>query len=146
VADISHPDFRQHIAKVDQVLSELGALDRPTLMIFNKIDKLPPTYSLSFSPRSDQEQGRMFVSAKANIGVAELARRITGSAKGDWTEAWLFLDNGRSNLLPRVYKTGVVTESRFDKDGIRLRIRGKREDLQKLRRLDRRLKLQFVLP
>jgi GTP-binding protein HflX len=144
VTDISHPDFQQHIAKVNQVLSELGALDRPTLMIFNKIDKLPPAYTLGLSPRSDQEEGRMFVSAWGNLGVAELARRITGFAQGDWTEAWLFLDNGRSNLLPRVYKMGVVTESRFQKGGIRLRIRGKREDLQRLRKLDGGLKLQFL--
>ena len=67
-------------------------------------------------------------------------------AKGDWAEAWLYLDNGDSHLLPRVYKMGVVTESRFEKEGVRLRIRGKRENLKKIRKLDGGLKMRFLLP
>ncbi len=146
VVDISHPDFQQHVAKVNQVLAELDSLDKPTLMIYNKIDRLPQAYTLNLSPQSRRDDGRMFVSAKEDIGVGDLADRITGFAMGDWAEAWLFLDNGKSNLLPRVYKMGVVTESRFEKDGILLRVRGKRESLQKIRKLDTGLKLKFLVP
>jgi GTP-binding protein HflX len=146
VVDISHPDFQQHTVKVKQVLSELSAVDKPSLMIYNKIDKLPQAYTLNLSGESRREEGRMFVSAKNDIGIADLAQRITDSAMGDWTEAWLFLDNGNSNLLPRVYKMGVVTESRFDGGGIQLRLRGKRENLQKIRKLDGVLRLQFSAP
>jgi GTP-binding protein HflX len=146
VVDISHPDFQQHVAKVNQVLAELDSLDRPTLMIYNKIDRLPQAYTLNLSPQSRRDDGRMFVSAKEDVGVGDLADRITAFAMGDWAEAWLFLDNGKSNLLPRVYKMGVVTESRFEKDGIRLRVRGKRENLQKIRKLDTGLKLKFLVP
>lgn len=144
VVDISHPDFHQHTAKVNQVLSELGALDKPTLMIYNKIDKLPQAYTLDLSRASRREEGRIFVSAKSGIGMVDLAQRITDSATGDWAEAWLFVDNGNSDLLPRVYKMGVVTESIFDKKGIRLRIRGRRENLQRIKKLDAELQLKFL--
>lgn len=38
VADISHPDFGEQIAVVKQTLTDLGASDKPTIMLFNKID------------------------------------------------------------------------------------------------------------
>ena len=38
VVDISHQNFEQHIDSVNQILKEIKSLDKPTLMIFNKID------------------------------------------------------------------------------------------------------------
>ena len=38
VVDISHPNFEEHIESVNQILSEIKSFDKPTLMIFNKID------------------------------------------------------------------------------------------------------------
>ncbi len=38
VVDISHPNFEEHIASVNQILSDINSLDKPTLMVFNKID------------------------------------------------------------------------------------------------------------
>ncbi|NMH28463.1 GTPase HflX [Flavobacterium silvaticum] len=38
VVDISHPDFEEHIASVNQILSEIKSDGKPTLMVFNKID------------------------------------------------------------------------------------------------------------
>jgi GTP-binding protein HflX len=38
IADISHPDFEEHINVVKQTLAELDAGNKPTIMVFNKID------------------------------------------------------------------------------------------------------------
>lgn len=38
VVDISHPNFEEQIQTVNETLQDLGAKDKPTLMIFNKID------------------------------------------------------------------------------------------------------------
>jgi GTP-binding protein HflX len=38
VVDISHPDFEDHIASVNQTLLDIKASDKPTIMVFNKID------------------------------------------------------------------------------------------------------------
>ena len=42
VVDISHPSFEQHIESVNKILKEIQALDKPTLMVFNKIDVYKP--------------------------------------------------------------------------------------------------------
>ena len=38
VADISHPNFEEHIHSVRTILDEIGCTDKPSIMIFNKID------------------------------------------------------------------------------------------------------------
>ena len=38
VVDISHPNFEQHIQSVNQILAEIHSADKPTIMVFNKID------------------------------------------------------------------------------------------------------------
>ncbi|MDG1023568.1 MAG: GTPase HflX [Flavobacteriaceae bacterium] len=42
VVDISHPNFEDHIESVNQILKEIKSLDKPTLMVFNKIDAYEP--------------------------------------------------------------------------------------------------------
>ncbi|MEC8883795.1 MAG: GTPase HflX, partial [Bacteroidota bacterium] len=39
VVDISHPQFEDHIASVNQIMDEIGGSDKPMLMVFNKIDQ-----------------------------------------------------------------------------------------------------------
>jgi GTP-binding protein HflX len=38
VVDISHPNFEDHIASVNGILDDIKCADKPTLMVFNKID------------------------------------------------------------------------------------------------------------
>ncbi len=38
VVDIAHRNFEEHIESVNKTLSEIGASDKPTIMVFNKID------------------------------------------------------------------------------------------------------------
>lgn len=42
VVDISHPDFEDHIASVNQILQDIKSIDKPTIMVFNKIDAYKP--------------------------------------------------------------------------------------------------------
>jgi len=39
VVDISHPNFEDHIESVNQIMSEIKSNDKPTIMVFNKIDQ-----------------------------------------------------------------------------------------------------------
>jgi GTP-binding protein HflX len=38
VADISHPDFEEQITVVNQTLADLGCSDKPSIIVFNKVD------------------------------------------------------------------------------------------------------------
>jgi GTP-binding protein HflX len=40
VIDVSHPQFEDQVAVVERTLEEIGSDDKPTLLLFNKIDLL----------------------------------------------------------------------------------------------------------
>src|SRR5882757_852474 len=42
VVDISHPNFEDQIRTVNETLKELGAIDKPMITVFNKIDAFKP--------------------------------------------------------------------------------------------------------
>ena len=42
VVDISHPNFEEHIDSVNKILGEIDSADKPTIMVFNKIDAYQP--------------------------------------------------------------------------------------------------------
>ena len=42
VVDISHPNFEEHIESVNKILKEISSLNKPTYMVFNKIDAYKP--------------------------------------------------------------------------------------------------------
>lgn len=44
VVDISHPNFEEHIESVNKILGEIKSADKPTIMVFNKIDAYKAEY------------------------------------------------------------------------------------------------------
>ena len=42
VVDISHSNFEEHIESVNKILDEIQSKDKPTIMVFNKIDAYKP--------------------------------------------------------------------------------------------------------
>jgi len=49
VVDISHKSFEDHINVVKQTLQEIGAGDKPTILVFNKID------AFSYTPKDEDD-------------------------------------------------------------------------------------------
>jgi GTPase len=52
VVDIAHPQHEDHIRTVNNTLAELGALEKPTLFVFNKIDRYR---EIHYDPFLDEE-------------------------------------------------------------------------------------------
>ena len=89
VVDISHPNFDDQIKVVKQTLQEIGAGDKPTFMVFNKIDaykyveqdefsieeKKPENYSLEELKHSwmyKENTPAIFISAKEKLHIDKL--------------------------------------------------------------------------
>lgn len=85
VVDISHPQFEEHYNVVKQTLADIGAADKPVMVVFNKIDnyKKPeidphdlldkrPSYTLEELQRSWMSKlgdDCIFISAMAKINI-----------------------------------------------------------------------------
>lgn len=69
VVDISHPDFEEQINVVEKTLTELGCADKPSMIIFNKIDKYTWT---------DKEPDDLTPPTRENITLNELKKTWMG--------------------------------------------------------------------
>lgn len=65
VVDISHPSFEDHINVVKVTLQEIGAGDKPTLLVFNKID------AYSYEPKDEFD---LTPETKRNMSLEELKK------------------------------------------------------------------------
>jgi GTP-binding protein HflX len=64
-------DFERRIAAVHGVLREIGLADTPELLVFNKIDRLPPGHGRALAER----HGGVAIAALEGSGLAELLER-----------------------------------------------------------------------
>ena len=69
VVDISHPDHEEQIAAVNRTLADIGAADKPTILVYNKIDAVP---------QEDGEEGVEggAVESKPNVLFISAAQKI----------------------------------------------------------------------
>lgn len=63
VVDISHPDFEEQISVVEKTLADLGCSDKPSMLVFNKID------AYTWIP---QEEDDLTAPTRENISLDEL--------------------------------------------------------------------------
>jgi GTPase len=67
VIDISHPQYEDHIKTVQTTLNELGAEDRTTLMVFNKIDLYRERYFDEYLDNTTKAEIMAEISAKFKL-------------------------------------------------------------------------------
>ena len=74
VVDISHPDFEEQIKVVEKTLSDLGCADKPSMIVFNKID----AYTWI-----EKEADDLTTSTKENVTLDELKKTWMAKMQGD---------------------------------------------------------------
>ncbi|MCR5181100.1 MAG: GTPase HflX [Bacteroidaceae bacterium] len=74
VVDISHPDFEEQIKVVDKTLSDLGCADKPSMILFNKID------AYTFTPKDSDD---LTPATRENLSLSELMRTWMAKLHGD---------------------------------------------------------------
>lgn len=103
VVDIAHPMHEDHIRTVHSTLKELNALEKPILLVFNKIDQFRTVNYDEFLDREDQEeieeglQGNLryqfdydnvFISAKTGEGIDMLRTKVTEWVKTQYEKRY----------------------------------------------------------
>ncbi|RMB63502.1 GTPase HflX [Dokdonia sinensis] len=84
VVDISHPQFEDHIASVNKILDEIKSADKPTLMVFNKID--------AYSAEKYDDDDLMVERTGAHYSLDE------------WKKTWMARTNGDSIFISALNK------------------------------------------
>ena len=116
VVDISHPSFEDHIASVNKILDEIKSVDKPTIMVFNKIDALPDA-----EPRIDRDANgnpfRVWLSARDGQGIDLLKQAIAELLAVDVFDETLTLSSNYGRLRAMLFEHGAVKAERYDEAG-----------------------------
>ena len=88
VVDLAHPNFEDHIASVNHILEEIGSLDKPTLMVFNKIDAYTPE-----------------VIAPDDLVTLRTTKHYT---LAEWEATWMAKMNGKALFISALNKDNLA--------------------------------------
>ena len=116
VVDASSDERDSNMEQVNLVLDEIGADDRPQLLVFNKIDLLD-----GVSPRIDRDEAgipiRVWVSALTGEGLDLLNDAIAERASSDMIHRILSLPASAGKLHARLFEAGSVNQDEFLEKG-----------------------------
>lgn len=88
VVDISHPNFEEHINSVNQILKDINSLDKPTYMVFNKID--------AYTPEPWDENELIEERGKKHYSLQE------------WKETWMSKMNGQALFISALNRENLM--------------------------------------
>jgi GTP-binding protein HflX len=122
VVDVSHPQVEEQIQSVDAVLQEIGAGGKPTLMVFNKIDRLNGNGSVL--PRFAEKHPRgVALSATTGEGLASLLAELGSQLRPIREFMELSVPHEQSGVIARLHEVGQVIERAYDGGTARFKAR-----------------------
>lgn len=92
VVDISHPDFEEQIQVVENTLKDLGCAEKPSMIVFNKIDQYTWV---------DKEEDDLTPATRENVTLDELKRTWMGKL----SEGCLFISAKRRDNIDELRDT-----------------------------------------
>jgi GTP-binding protein HflX len=128
VADISHPQAGEQIAAVNAVLAEIGAGEKPTIMIFNKMDRLNPGGTGAggmgaLNRLREHHPHAVAISATTGEGIASLLAEIGTQLRPKREFLELRVPHEQAAVIARLHNVGQVIEHRYSGKTARFKVR-----------------------
>ena len=75
IVDISHPNYDDHIDSVNLILEQIKCSNKPTMIVFNKMDILSNEELENFKFKNNKKSN-LFISAQKKINLDKLKKRL----------------------------------------------------------------------
>jgi GTP-binding protein HflX len=133
VVDVSRPRCERYLELARDVLAEIGARDKPTRVVFNKVDRLK-------NPHERERLGRVypgaiFTSATEGRGLDEVKRAISAfvESREEILDVTVPVSDGR--VIALIYDRGEVLSRREHEDCLELKVRLPAPEAARLKKL-----------
>ena len=110
VVDASHPQAEEQIAAVNAVLDEIGASGKPTLMVFNKLDKIAAE-GRQFMSKYTNSVG---ISARTGDGIPALMQELNNQVRPIREFMELAVPHEDAAVIARLHAVGQVIERDYN--------------------------------
>ena len=133
VVDVSHPAFHEQIQVVNEVLKEIGAAQKPVLMVFNKIDRLKEKTMLPSLKR--QYPQAVFISATRQIRTEKLKQELVRFMEKNFVKTTVKIPLTHAGLVNQIYGMAVVLQQKYTEHEIILTFKSTAVNRDKIRYL-----------
>ena len=123
VVDMSHPHYESQINTVTEVLAELKVEDKPTIVVYNKIDAVEGVEEKRFVQSFASQAGKVAVSAHTGVGLENLKEKILCYCGEGHVTLELQIPQSHGRLLSQLHDQGEVLERSYDEGDVRMRVR-----------------------
>jgi GTP-binding protein HflX len=121
VVDVSHPLAADQIRAVNSVLEDIGAAGKPTLMVFNKIDRLENGELVGRF--LEQYPNSVAVSAATGEGLPALSAELGSQLRPSREFVELNVPHSEPAVIARLHAVGQVVERDYNGDSARFKAR-----------------------
>lgn len=111
VVDTTHPRFEDQMAVVRETLTELGAVDKPTLLVFNKMDAVIAPESVQ-GLRSEFPEAA-FVSALRGIGLGDLRTGVLACVEAHFMETVICIPVTEARAISHIRSVSDVLSEEY---------------------------------
>jgi GTP-binding protein HflX len=126
VVDATHQDtMPERVQAVQEVLSDIGASEVPSVTVFNKVDAIEPAARTRLSER---EPDAIITSALTGEGIEDLLRAIATNISQTITVS-LEIPAARGDVIASLYRDGTVLETEVEEETMLIRVRLPRDRL-----------------
>lgn len=118
VVDASDEEYEEHIKVVEQLLESLGAFEKPTITVFNKVDLL--NYNDVIPPR-DFKGKIVELSAITGFGMDKLINEIIEIVKPNIMEADMLIPYEKGNIISYIHEKSDILNEEYTENGVKIR-------------------------
>ena len=130
VVDIGHPQFEEQIGSVLGVLRELDIFEKPTIIVFNKVDLLKER---SILPNLSQRFPRaVFTSAVKGMGLESLRQEIVKVLEEEEVEEVIHIPIEETKTIARIHKMALVIEKTYENGRAKIRFRATPRNISRI--------------
>lgn len=135
VVDLSSPQYEEQIKVTQEVLDEIGAGDKPSLLVFNKADLVKEFYLPKLLERSYIDS--LVVSAVRPDDMTRLRNTIYEFFERDMLELEVIVSYQDTWLQSQIHEYSKVLGKEYLEEGAKFRIRIMRADASWLKLIDK---------
>ena len=133
IADISSRVFEHQIKIVQETLHDLGCSTKPTLMVFNKIDRLADRGVLHDVAK--EFPNSVFISATRGINLPSLKNEVFGLLEKEFVEKVFTISQEHQKVISYLYSIGEIREKTYQENSVVLKVRIPKKDEERLNQI-----------
>ena len=135
VVDVGHAHRDEHITVVEETLAELGAAEKPMILVLNKMDLVPKDERPSLDALRGRYPHIISVSAAKGYGIASLREEIEKVLAESSQEMTVQVPINHYEIASRLHELAEVKEREYDDRFITLKLSVHRRNSERVKRL-----------